>query len=140
MRKVILFPLFSMGWLVFFSSCKKDLQDTMVISTSDQTINVKIAPNQLYQTELTNAGTISISRQATHFIVSEAIMNNENGIPVYKYIPATDFTGIDEVELLSSISVVNYSASSGGGCPGSNSASTTSFNTKYIRLRITVGN
>jgi hypothetical protein len=140
MRRLILFPLFSLGWLVFFSSCKKDPPDTMVISTPDQTINVKIAPNQSYQMDLTNAGTVSISRQAIHFIVSEAIVNNENGIPVYKYIPATDFTGNDEVVLLSTIPVVNYSAGNSGGCPGSNNTYSTSVSTKYIRLKITVGN
>jgi hypothetical protein len=89
--------------------------------------------------DLSNAGTVSILRQAIHFSVSETIVNNENGSQVYKYIPAKDFTGNDEVLLLSNKSEESHSVSNSGGC-GNSSAYTTSIGTKYTTIKITVGN
>jgi len=139
MRKLILFSLFLPAVLVFFSSCKKS-SDSMTPFNPDQTVSVKIIPNHSYQLDLSNAGAVSISRQAIHFLVSEAIMSNENGTLVYKYTPAIDFTGNDEVVLLATKTATSSSADYSGGCPGSNTNSTTSTTTKYISLKIVVGN
>lgn len=144
MKKTILLPFFLLAALVFLSSCKKESVSNTAAPTPDETINVKITPNQSYQMDLTNAGTVSISRQAIHFLLSEARLNSETGAPVYKYVPATDFTGNDEVVLVSTKTVTNYSASSNsGGCHNANDGSattTTSTLSKNITLKITVDN
>ena len=143
MKKTILLPFFLLAVLVFLSSCKKESVSNTAASTPDETISVKITPNQSYQMDLANAGTVRISRQAIHFLVSEA-RNNETGTPVYKYIPATDFTGNDEVVLVSTKIVTNYSANnSSGGCHNASDGSSTaatSILSKNITLKITVDN
>ena len=111
-----------------------------MLVTDSETINVRIAPNQPYQMDLTGAGTISIIRQAIHFSVSETIVNSEIGTQVYKYIPARDFTGNDEVELISNKTEENRSASNRVGCTGSSNAYTTSIGTKYTTIKIIVSN
>jgi hypothetical protein len=142
MKKLILLPLLLLGVMVLSLSCKKESRETKIKSTPDETINVKIALNQSYQLDMTNDGTVSISRQANHFLVSEAIGNNENGTKGYKYIPATDFTGNDEVLLSSTRTVQNYSPGNSSGCSGSGNSNsyTTSVSTKYTMLKITVSN
>jgi hypothetical protein len=140
MRKLILLLLSLPGVIVFSFSCKKESRDIPVTSTAGETITVRIAPNQSYQMDLTNAGTISISKQAIHFSISEAIVNNENGTQVYKYIPAKDFTGNDEVILLSNKTEENHSVTNSGGCPGRSNAYTTSIETKYTTIKIMVSN
>jgi len=109
-----------------------------VTVTDGETITVKIAPNQPYQMDLTGAGTISVIRQAIHFSVSETIVNSENGTQVYKYIPAKDFTGNDEVELISNKTEQDHSASNSGGSCGSSNSYTTSIGTKYTTINIVV--
>src|SRR5258705_13850794 len=131
MRKHTLLMFFLLIVSIFFLSCsKKDASDNTVMSVPDETIRVKIAPNQSYQLDLSNAGTVSISRQAIHFSVSETMVNNENGIPFYKYIPVTDFTGNDEVVLLSTKTEANNPSGNSAGCPGSSNTNNTSIGTR----------
>jgi hypothetical protein len=140
MRKLILLPILLTCVIVFSFSCKKESRDTLVTSTTGETINVRIAPNQSYEMDLTNAGSVSIIKQAIHFSISEAIVNNEKGTQVYKYIPAKDFTGNDEVLLLSNKTEESHSVGNSGACSGSSSAYTTSIGVKYTTIKITVGN
>ncbi len=139
MRKLILLPILLAGMIVFSLSCKKESRDNLVPSATGETFNVRIAPNQSYEMDLSNAGTVSIIKQASHFSVSETIVNSENGGQVYKYIPAKDFTGTDEVFLMANKSEESHSVSNSGGC-GSSSAYTTSIGTKYTTIKITVDN
>lgn len=139
MRKLILLPILLAGMIVFSLSCKKESRDNLVPSTSGETINVRIAPNQSYEKDFTNAGTVSIVKQATHFSVSETIMNIESSGQVYEYIPAKDFTGTDEVLLMANKSEESHFVNDSGGC-GNSSAYTTSIGTKYTTIKITVGN
>jgi len=140
MRKLILLQLLSLAMGVFSFSCKKESRDVPDTAAAGETINIRVAPNQSYQLDLTNAGTVSISKQAMHFSVSEAMVNTENGTQVYKYIPAIDFTGNDEVVLLSNKTEENHSVSISSGCPGSSNAFTNSMGTKYTTIKIIVGN
>jgi len=139
MRKLILLPVLFTGMIIFSFSCKKGSHD-MVTDTDGETINVKIAPNQAYQMDLTGAGTISILRQAIHFSVSETIVNSENGTQAYKYVPAKDFTGNDQVELLSNKTEGSSSANNSGGCTGSGNSNTTPIGTKFTTIKILVAN
>jgi len=49
MKKTILLPFFLLAVLVFLSSCKKESVSNTAASTPDETISVKITPNQSYQ-------------------------------------------------------------------------------------------
>jgi hypothetical protein len=140
MRKLILLPFLLTGMILFSFSCKKESRDIPAPSAVGEMINVRIAPNQPYQMDLTNAGTVSISKQASHFSMSETIMNNENGSQSYKYIPAKDFAGNDEVVLLSNKTEENLPVISGGGCPGNSNGYTTPMGTRYTTIKIMVSN
>jgi hypothetical protein len=142
MRKIILLPFFFQGGGVFLTSCKKESHDNMGPATTDETINVKVAQNQLFQINMVNAGSVTITRQASHSAISEVGVNNETGALVYKYIPAKDFTGSDELVLLSSKTETNYSPNNGGGgCQNANNGNTGSYTKHtYTTLKITVGN
>jgi len=138
MRKLILLPILFAGMIVFSLSCKKESGDSLVPPSVDETFNVRIAPNQSYEMDLSNAGTVSIVKQATHFSVSETIVNSESGGQVYKYIPAKDFTGTDEVLLMATKSAESHSVNN-SGC-GNSSAYAASIGTKYTTIKITVDN
>ena len=114
MRKLILLPAFLITVCIFFSSCKKDHPYDRAVSDAGETMHVKIAPNQSYQLDFSGAN-LTISRQAIHFLVSETSLKNENGGLVYKYIPAKDFTGSDEVVFLSTPSQTNNVTGSSAG-------------------------
>jgi len=139
MRKIYFLPLLLPALMVVFLSCKKESINTLAPAIPGETIAVKIAPNQSYILSLPEASNLSISRQAAHFSVSEALVNTETGIPSYKYIPATDFTGNDEILLVSSKPIINYSSSGSGACGSGNSDSKTS-GTSFITLKITIAN
>lgn len=138
MKKQILPSLLLIAIVVFFVSCKKESMKPAPVVPSTEVVQVKISPNQTYQADMNDATKISIAKQAIHFSVSEALVNGENGAPGYKYVPAADFTGSDEVTLISSKTETSYF--SGGGCSNGNSNEHTTVTTKYITLKITVGN
>ena len=120
-----------------FVSCKKESVKPAPVVPSTEVVNVKIAPNQSYQADITDATKITIAKQAAHFSVSETFASGEKGAPVYKYVPAADFAGSDEVTLVSSRVEVNYFS---GGCSPDNGAGHATVTTKYITLKITVAN
>ncbi len=136
MRHQIL-PTLLIVVMALFVSCKKESVKPAPVIPTIEVVNVKIAPNQSYQADITDATKISIAKQATHFSVSETLASGEKGAPVYKYLPATDFTGTDEVTLVSSKVEVSYFS---GGCSTDNSADHATVTTKYITLKITVAN
>jgi hypothetical protein len=139
MRKLYFLPMLLPVLMVVFLSCKKESVQGLAPAAPDETIAVKIAPNQSYILNLPESNNVSISRQAAHFSVSEALVNAENGIPSYRYIPATDFTGNDEVSLISSKTSINYSTSGSAAC-GSGSSDSKTSSTNLITLKITVAN
>ena len=139
MRKPYFLPVLLPVLMVVFLSCKKESVTTLAPAAPGETIAVKIAPNQSYMLSLPEANNVSISRQAAHFSVSEALVNAENGSPTYRYIPAADFTGNDEIVLISSKTMINYSASGNGAC-GSGSSDSKTSSTNLITLKITVAN
>jgi hypothetical protein len=138
MRNLILLPVFLLTVCIIFSSCKKDHPYDRAGSEASETMHVKIAPNQSYQLDFSSAN-LTISRQANHFLLSETSLNIENGGLVYKYIPAKDFTGNDEVIFLSTQFQTNNITGSSSGCQ-SNSNVSSSSRVKYITLQITVDN
>jgi hypothetical protein len=94
------------GLAALFSSCKKDSDslDPDCDLPASHEINIKITANETYQFDLGIFGDeegASISKQATHFSVSEVERDNNSGKIIYKYTPATNFVGTDEVQIKS---------------------------------------
>jgi hypothetical protein len=138
MRKLFLFPAVLMGILVVFQSCSKQSSNNTVAPMRTNIINATIAPNGSYQLSVDNSGTVSISKQASHFQVSQIEPDSKSGLIVYKYIPAVDYRGIDEVVLSNTKTFITGSS----GCPGnhtSNSDNTTS-STSYTTVKINITN
>lgn len=136
MKKQTLPLLVLTAVMVFFVSCKKESIQNETTS-SVQVIAVKISPNQSYQVNMPDAGNLNISTQANHFLVSEAHMDTESGQAVYKYIPATDFTGTDEVMLSSTKTITTYATGSGCSNPSNNTGGSVTT-TQYTRVKFTI--
>ena len=139
MRKIFILPMLLLVLMVSFLSCKKESIDVLSPAGTGETISVQLTPSQSYVLNQPDASNLSISRQASHFFVSEAVANIETGGFSYKYIPVAGYTGTDEISLLSSATTTNYSHSSEGvGCGSGSSESKTS--SRLITLKISIGN
>ena len=133
MRKLFLFQAALLAILAGFQSCSKEVANDMMIvqeSPSD-IINATIASNKMYQLTF-NSGEVNISKQASHFKVSQVEPGAENGLIVYKYAPAPDFIGSDEVVL----SITRTGIANNGGC-NSNRYSN-SIITSYTTIKINI--
>jgi hypothetical protein len=138
MRKLFLFPAVLLGFLVVFQSCSKQSPSNVVAPINTNVVNATIAPNGSYQLPIQNSGNVSISRQASHYQVSQAELDNKSGFVVYKYIPVADYIGTDEVVLSNTkISVITGSGCSNNHTSNSESAVTS---TSYITVKINVTN
>lgn len=87
------------GMIFLIQSCKKE---TIIEATTD-TITQTLKVNQSYQFDLGNFGDEEgalISKQATHFLISW-VDRDINGKIIYKYVPATNYVGEDEIEIKS---------------------------------------
>lgn len=92
------------GMIFSLQSCKKDSTRELASEPISRTIVQTIRSNQSYQFDLGNFGFeegASISKQATHFSISSVDRIIDTGKIIYTYIPATNFIGTDEVEIIS---------------------------------------
>ncbi|MEP6596082.1 MAG: hypothetical protein ABJA71_09040 [Ginsengibacter sp.] len=129
--------------ILIIQSCSKEAAKEMLVSpeTSTTTVNATVKSNGMYQLNLDNLENVVIAKQASHFQISEAGLDNKTGLLVYKYQPALDYTGLDEVLLSSSKKVVSTMT---GGCHNNNGnayhASTTATTavTSNISIKISV--
>ncbi len=135
MRKPYFFAAILLGILPVFQSCSKESANDMIVAAPANIINATIAYNKTYQL-IFNSGEVNISKQALHFKISKVESGTENGSIIYKYTPAPDFTGADEVVL----SVTKTFATENGGCnTNSNSdARNTSLSTSYTTIKINI--
>lgn len=106
MNKLLCTLTLLIGLATLFSSCKKDSDDPNPDTSypKSQEINVKIMNNETYLFDLGIFGDeegVSISKQATHFSESTVERETNTGKVVYKYTPATNFVGTDEVQIKS---------------------------------------
>ena len=138
MRKLFLLPAVLLGFLVVFQSCSKQSPSNAVAPINTNVINVNIAPNGSYQLPIQNPGNVSISRQASHYQVSQADVDSKSGVMVYKYIPVADYMGTDEVVL----SNTKTSIITGSGCPNNHTSNSesTATSTSYITVKINIAN
>ena len=110
MRKLFLFPAVLLGILVVFQSCSKQSTNQIVAPMRTNIVNATIAPNGSYQLRIENSGNVSISMQASHFQVSQTEPDSKSGVIVYKYIPAADYRGTDEVVLSNTKTIITTAA------------------------------
>ncbi|MBO9700076.1 MAG: hypothetical protein J7604_07680 [Sporocytophaga sp.] len=116
-----------LGLTIIFSSCKKDSDPDCDLPKPNE-ITVKLKVNEAYQFDLGNFGDeegASISKQATNYSVSTLERETSTGKVIYKYTPATNFTGTDEVQIKSE--------------RGSNGASPNN-NITYMTIKFTIIN
>ncbi len=100
MKKIAFYCSLFIGLTMVSQSCKKDTTNDPVTQTITETIRV----NQSYQFDLGSFGDeegASISKQANHFSISSVDREVNTGKVIYKYTPATNFVGTDEVEIKS---------------------------------------
>ncbi|HEY5393609.1 MAG TPA: hypothetical protein VIJ57_15905 [Hanamia sp.] len=100
MKKIFWLLTILFGLTFLIQSCKKDTTTEPI----DQTITKTLIANQSYEFDLGNFGYeegASISKQATNFSISTLDREINTGKVIYKYVPATNFIGTDEVEIKS---------------------------------------
>ena len=122
-----------------FQSCSKKSDEMLIspqISSTANIINATIKSTGIYQLSLSNVQNLTIAKQASHFQISEAGYDSKTGLMVYKYIPAQDYIGSDEV-LLSTSKVVSSGI---GGCHNDNSHASSTVTTSNISVKINVTN
>lgn len=138
MRKLFLLSVVLPGFLVVFQSCSKQSPANAVAPINTNVINATIAPNGSYQLPIPNSGNVSISRQASHYLVSQAGLDSKSGVMVYKYIPVADYVGADEVVL----SNTKTSIITGSGCSSNHSSNSesTATSTSFITVKINIAN
>ena len=125
---------------VFFclliQSCTKQTQDNFTTpAQSAKIINATILPGQTYVFNAGVSGTINISRQASHYQISEAKVDSKNGTLLYTYIPAAGYTGTDEVALIHTLTTTENNT---GTCQGTHSSTTTSISNNVIIIKMLV--
>lgn len=137
MRKPFLSPaIFLTGAIIILQSCAKESPSATIAAKPGNIIKATIAGNQAYQLPISSVGNVSISKQASHFQVSQTQLDPKNGSPVYKYVPADGYTGTDEVVLSTKTAVTNVST---GGC-GNNShvTETIGYNISSTIIKINI--
>ena len=137
MKTIITYSVVLFCTLSLLLSCSKNAKDSFSRSTPampDRIINAKVAPGQTYTLSIANSGDVSINKQAANYLVSETAID-EKGSIIYRYIPASGFTGIDEV-LLSHKS--EYAEGNINGC--NNGSNNRSIQTASIAIKFTVAN
>lgn len=100
MKRFFLTLIILIALLTFSQGCSKE---DIVIHSPD-TNTVTLSRNKTYHFDLGYFGDeegASISRQASHFIVSKTDRDITTGKIGYTYTPALNFSGTDEVELKS---------------------------------------
>lgn len=98
--RLILLYLLILSFLIGVHSCNKDKSSP----TDIQVINVTIKSNEDYSYDLGGYGNkeqASIIRQASHYQISDIIKASNSVNITYKYKPAENYIGTDEVELKS---------------------------------------
>ena len=137
MQKTFVYP--AALWLlsVLLVSCKKEqMGNSFVPPQPNQSINASVASGETFTFVAGSTGTLSVSKQASHFQVSEAL--NENGSVYYNYRPAAGYIGSDEVALMYLSNAAAPGISSSTGCPANhNDPSSNAMSTIVIKLNVT---
>jgi len=118
-------------------SCKKEqLGNSVIPARPSQYINATVASGETFTFVAGSTGTLTVSKQALHFQISETL--NEKGSVYYTYKPSAGYIGSDEVALAYLSDSATPGVSSSSGCPGShNTPVSNSMSTIVIKLIVT---
>ncbi|MEO6290559.1 MAG: hypothetical protein ABIO76_11590 [Ginsengibacter sp.] len=137
MKKLYFLQVVLSGALLILQSCSKQSATDLVAPAAPNVINATIAPNGNYEFAINSSGNVAIEKQASHYTISTTGVDAKTGNVVYQYVPAKDYTGIDQVVLSNKILV----AASGGGCNNSNHADNSglaNYSITYTTIRLTI--
>ncbi len=136
MKKRHILPLFFIAIIMIFQSCAKDTAGYMPPQpqgpASVSVINIKLAPNELYQLAIDKSSTVNIAKQASHYQISQTAADTKSSATLYSYMPAKDFSGEDEVMLNISKTIINSAPRCGNGT----GSSYTSSSSTIIKLKV----
>ena len=135
MKKIFTYSTALCCLLLLAQSCSKQLPDAR--EQAEQVINATVAAGQTYIFTPPSSGSLSVSRQAAHFKVSEVGIGKDNSTSIYQYTAAAGYKGNDEVSLMS-INTVSALGSSGGCQGGNNGGTITTTVSKTIVIKLTV--
>jgi hypothetical protein len=137
MQKTFVYPAALILLLVLTVCCKKEqLGKAATPAQPSQYIDASVASGETFTFVAGSTGTLSVSKQASHFQVSEAL--NENGSVYYNYKPKAGYIGADEVALMYLSDAAAPGVSSGTGCPANhNNPVKNAMNTIVIKLTVT---
>ena len=135
MRKLFYFSAILLCILSFQSRSKESANEMVQATPPANIINATVALNKTYQLTF-NSGEVNISKQASHFKVSQVEPGTENGSIAYKYAPAADYIGTDEVVL----SITKAFTTENGRCNtnGYSDSRSTSYSTSYTTIKINI--
>jgi len=122
---------------VLILSCKKEqLANSITPVQPSQYMNASVASGETFTFVAGSSGTLSVSKQASHFQVSEAF--NENGSVYYNYKPVAGYIGADEVSLMyMSDATAPPGLNTSNGCPSHNAPLSNGMSMIVIKLNVT---
>ena len=136
MRKTFNYAVALLLTSVLIISCTKEqLGNSIIQEKPSQYIDASVASGETFTFVAGSKGTLSVSKQALHFQVSE--ISNENGSVYYNYKPAAGYIGTDEVAL-TYLSDAAAPVISNSGCPvNHNTPISNAMSTIVIKLSVT---
>ena len=142
MRKLLVFSAVLAGMFIGFQSCSKQSAHEMIAAPlTDNIINATISANQSYQLVLDNSASVSIAKQASHFQISQTELDTKSGSLLYRYVPANNYSGTDEVVIGTTKTMINGSTSE---CYNNNysnqNSNNISYSTSYTTIKIKITN
>jgi len=137
MQKTFVYPAALLIASVLIVSCKKEqLPNSIKPAQPNQYMNASVVAGETFTFVAGSTGTLSVSKQASHFQVSEAF--NENGSVYYNYKPLAGYIGADEVSLMYvSDATAPPGLSTSSGCPSHNAPLSNGMSTIVIKLTVT---
>ena len=134
MRKFFLFPAILFLGLILLVSCSKQSPSEAVSPLHTNVINVNVAPGATYLLQIDNTG--GISRQASHFKISQTEVDESSKAVLYKYVPLDGYTGTDAV-ILSTVKTTTIATT---GCSSTHitTADNTSYNVTFTTIKFNI--
>lgn len=120
--------------LVLIQSCSKKSQDNFTRQEQpNQFLEATVASGQSYTFNPEMTGTLTVTRQASHFLVSQT-GTDERGLAIYNYSSTAGYVGTDEVTLAYTPKSVTTQSNSGCQASHTNDVTSTSI---VIKLNVT---
>jgi hypothetical protein len=136
MRKSFVYPFALLLLSVVIVSCKKEqLGNSIIAAQPNQYIDASVASGETFTFTAGANGSLSVSKQALHFQVSETL--NEKGSIFYNYKAAAGYIGADEVTLAYLSDATEPGINSSTTCPANHNTPVSAMSTIVIKLNVT---